>query len=378
MWVGAGLALASFSVGGVIADVSTTASAAAVPLVTSPSGGVAAGARVVEIAWPREAVEKTGGKTGPVPVIVLARTTTDSRGRYTLPAVPLATLQRLANPDGTVNVQTSVLGDGFEGLSSRPVSVAALANASAHRADGKVLLPAATVRTFKVATTIGSRSGVDAIPMDNATTCSTRRVKTYGKRPTIAGSTWSTTRYAKQTFTYGKGGSSSLGVGVSGSGTYGSYHVGGTHSSTSSYVEQYPRHSGASRIHERTYVVPAKYRQDCHMSLPPTDWHTYFVQSRYIAGGQSEAKLSPKWLPRATHCVPESKGGHTYVTSSTAATHSAGFVVAPLIGMNLSARSGWSKQVRLTIDWSGPARLCGTRSDPGRPRAHGELVARGR
>jgi hypothetical protein len=108
--------------------------------------------------------------------------------------------------------------------------------------------------------------------MDNPTICHTWFLRTLGKAWTVVGQTYSTATRINSSFTFTSGAESTLGVGVSRSGTYGSYSSSGTNSASSDVTIDYPApkarsspitradtHSASSNstARERAVVAPA-------------------------------------------------------------------------------------------------------------------------
>src|SRR2546429_6696820 len=115
-------------------------------------------------------------------------------------------------------------------------------------------------------------------------------VSNFGPRNTTVGTTYSHVSGMAMNFIYGASQSSSLGVGVSSSGSYGTWSASGTHSFSSDSSESWPTFYDATSTHYRTGFVYEKYLVECD---------GYQTQVNKFAGGTTTASATP---PSASYC----------------------------------------------------------------------------
>lgn len=176
---------------------------------------------------------------------------------------------------------------------------------------------------------------------------------------------------------YGQGQSTTFGVGFSASGKYGTFKSDGTMSKSTTSTVGFATYSGAGYWGRRTQWVPGKYSLWCTGSFGGTTKVGYEVRTYKYAGGATSASWGTGQLPSATKCVPHEKGSFSETITSTAITWTNGFDTSGPIGLDLSARTGYSSTAQAKFKFTrGAGRSCGTADYPaGTPRV---LVAKAR
>lgn len=197
--------------------------------------------------------------------------------------------------------------------------------------------------------------------------CGTTLVSDLGQRSVWVGGTYVTTTGVTADLIYNASSSSTLGVGVSTGGSYGSFSASGSVSKSSSGTVNFAAHS--SRQHAYTYFVYGKFGYWCD-SRP--GYYEYKVMARSWAGGSSV--YTPSSAPTASYCTPNSAGSSFAKTTSTAYTFGTGADVSGAIGIDLSSRTGYSTQTQATFKFTYARKLCGTNALPG--GSPGRLVAK--
>ena len=223
------------------------------------------------------------------------------------------------------------------------------------------------------ATTSSSRAN----PMDNPTTCSSRILNKYNPRWSTVGATWSKTGSVDSTFVYSRGSSSSLGVGVSAVGRSGSFSASGTNSVTTTYSTTFPTQSANKKTWMRSEFLTGRYVTTCTQQLPHRTWNTSYFKAYAWAGGALTVPTS--YVPTSRDCAYYGQGA-TYRSDQTkASAASVGFSVADIIGINLSAQTGWSTETKLSVAWNhGSGYACGSTGYPGdHTHNHGSIIAVG-
>lgn len=172
----------------------------------------------------------------------------------------------------------------------------------------------------------------------------------------------------KMTVGYSSSSSSTLGVGVSTSGSYGTYSAGGTSSVSSTATIGFAPVTGPAGKHWKTQFKYSKFRYYCYTQNPST---TYQVRPVAWIGG---TLVSNATAPAATYCSTYRAGDYFLKNSTDATTFSGGVAISGSIGVNLSAKTGYSTNARIRFDFSATRQLCGTSAFP--PYTAGRLVAK--
>jgi len=194
--------------------------------------------------------------------------------------------------------------------------------------------------------------------------------KNEGSHPATVLQSYSTIRGVTQSFTYGNGQSSSLGVGVSPSGGAGSFTASGTVSQSTDASQGFDPQHGRSFNHFQTYFEWGKYY--VVNSCPQLDYYETMVY-QWNAGTHY---VHPRSAPGAPHCTPEHPGDKFTQSNTTATTLSAGFTVTSL-KFTGSAQTGYSATACIEFEYTHHAprndELCGEKNT--RRNKPGVLVA---
>jgi hypothetical protein len=170
-------------------------------------------------------------------------------------------------------------------------------------------------------------------------------------------------------FTYSRGAASSIGVAVSESGRYGSFHMSGTKSKDANGTVGFGHDYNDGGWLHQTYFDSARYRNTC----PETTWYT--VEPDGWRGGSNPDSRTMAPVPsHTTNCVPMPATTHFNQDFSSAVTWTNGYDLLGPIGLNVSIHTGYSKDASLYVKYNTDGRLCGRGSPPAQqPRV---LVAR--
>ncbi|MCX4853818.1 hypothetical protein [Streptomyces canus] len=382
--------------------------------VKDAGGNVVAGADVVLYAWPDNDSDDALEEGDSVKLQPVAKAVSDSSGGYTLRIGSASLLTPQAATDGTVNLETVAYTGSHQALfnfprtlvaSSGTTAFLAAASDSATAADTDTTPVAADLVLDNPATPTPASSSTDgstdpvaeestsapqsvtddpdgatpsadddaaaAASAANATTadpgvskgCSGQLKKKLGQRWVIAGQTYSATTGVKHTFSYSKGADSSLGVGVSATGAYGSFTGSGTVSKSSSITMDYPEYGNHKGVYYKTEFSYGKYLMTCGMGgRGSTISQHYEVRARGYYGG---ANTSTAYIPTAKHCAFQINGSKFTRTTSHAITWSDGASLANVIGIDLSAETGYSSDATVVYTFNANRYLCGTGEAPG-------------
>ncbi|MCW2497333.1 hypothetical protein [Jatrophihabitans sp.] len=330
---------------------------------TGGSGSPAAGATVVLLAEPSGAALEALPDGGTASLSAISQTTADAAGTYSV-GIPAGTsLDGVADPTGVVNLVALAVSGTSIGVTYLSTPVATSSSSGLHLAAA----PADDEPTAVVDAPIELTGTSDsATPLSGGPpTCSVHKIHTYGPREVVVGSTYSYTSHASETFTYSKGTNSSLGVGVNYAMTGGSFEASGTHSVSSDSSITFPTESGAKNTHFITWFDYAEFGASCGSrswrSVEATDWD----------GG---SKISTASSLTATHCLPYASGSTFTNTHSSAFDYSNGSLVSDIVGISLSARTGYSTSATLLVHLTADSRLCGYKGYPNASSPAPQLV----
>ena len=336
----------------------------------------AAGARVTMVAWPSNDVLESMRVGDSFKLQVLSTAVTDARGGYALGATARDGVAPFADRFGNVNVDVFAdSGSGAHSMQSTSLtpSPGTTTLAGARSVSGAVPPAAVSVPTMvltaRAATSPGQRAGALAHGMNK--TCSSFYVGDLGNHTALVGSHYSTTTGVKHDFKYTSGATTTFGVGYSLSGKFGTFSKSGTHTRSSTAVVEFPAASG--NRHDYTYFQWGKYHVTCADpgSIPTSSW--YEARSRRFVGGSTI--WNGPTAPSAGYCVTNAAGSRFVRTTSKAYEAGGGADVSAVLGIDLSARTGYSSAAEIAYSFSSTRRLCGTRDFPG--GSPSRLVAKG-
>lgn len=328
-----------------LAPASGHAQAPAQAKVTVASGTAAAAngsavrdATIDLYAWPSDEVLQALKPGQEVPRTLVATATANSAGKFALSLAP-----------GTLSA--NAVSSGFVNLEADSGTAAWFFSIDAAK-------PAATAIRL---TGAGTESPDYCSPW--------KEIKNLGIQPAIVGQAYIAANYKHVTdsFTYSRGQSSSLGVGISPSGKKGTFTAGGTVSTSSTANQGFPTEGPGNTLF-LTFFKTGVFHDVCGTTgkVRP-DGANGKTEQRYVVrstGWASGVKIEhPSKAPTATHCVPEVAGGSFQTTNERAVTWSAGFSI-PALGFNGQAQTGYDTSAELSLSFGADGWLCGTNDDP--------------
>ena len=379
--------------------------------VTSPSGRAAPGRSVVVHAWPSvDALEMMEeGETFKRRVI--ARGRTDRNGRFSLPLDARADLDRLMGAGHLVDVDVEVtgdrgsvashsltLGDDSAATPETPARVDVAASTVVDGAHLQLTLPSrgvgsgesngsADMRELPTLSTRVTSTGAERAEQGSALrsrtadagtaavtaaaafpngcpSTGTRLVKKLGDRWVNVGNVFSRGQGKHLKFTYSGSADSSLGVGVSATGTYGSFSSGGTVTRERTLGVGWPLYKKPKSRYLDTLFSYGKYCTTVRSPGPSFSWKVKAI--RHEGGTRHREAV----FPSASKCVRYySAGSESSKTTSNAMTWSNGAKLGGAIGIDLSSRTGFRTDAYQYWKFVKPGRLCGERDKPaGTPR----------
>lgn len=297
------------------------------------TGHLAAGAVVDLYAWPSDKVLQALKPGQDVPRTLISSAKTSSSGAFSL-TVSATTLSTVAVSGAYANLEVDS-GTSFWFI-TRPVtdSTPAVVQLTGAADDSS---PAICAVKYKGQ--LHRRWGTVAQEYD------------WGNAPGVT-----------QSLTYGTGQSTSLSIGFSKSGKYGSYTAGGSETETSSSSQSFPDQRKPGFFRFRTEWRVAKYLQVCGGGK--TDVGPFFkhiVRSNGWLGGDDIRKASR--APKAKFCITELAGSNFHTSNERATTVSAGLTVAEVdFGVNM--QTGYDTSAELNLHFNKQRHLCGTGNLP--------------
>lgn len=323
----------------------------------SPTSG-----RVAVVVWPRAEAMAALDDGDPVKTIIVGQDIAGPDGRFEVKVDPSVPLGEYTEDDGTLNLEIrahGAKGTGLFAFSRRFVGESEPhwedPGFSGDQASSRVAGDAAVALDGPV---VGA-SGSAPMSGDKTGTCPDYIVDTYRNVPVDVGETYNGPVNTSR-FIYQQGSTSSLGVGVSVSGAFGSYSVGGTAIGTTTSTITWPWTSANQR---RLYRTTYTYRK---IDI----WNGYYTcehwryEVRPVAWEGGSASLALSYTPNATWCAPQDAGAQYEKVTGTAYTFTAGVYLSAYIGANLSARTGFNTLTAHKYDFVSAGRLCGTNAMP--------------
>lgn len=311
--------------------------------------------RAVAVAWPTAATLAALADGDPVFTLPVAQVLTGRDGRFDLRVDPRIDLSEYTEADGTINFDLRAAGDagaGLVGFSRRLSRGGPPAWADAARSDD---VAAADLTVPLDGPADVSAQAVDSGAENKTGTCPDYIVATYNYVHVDIGESYSGPTNQAQ-FAYEASQSSTLGIGVSASGVFGSFSVSGSTVSTNTAGNTFGRTATNTR---RLYQTGWQYRKidiwqgyyTCshwRYEVRPTVWQMDFWEA------------TPSSTPTALTCSNVPPGSTPYKVSGTARTLTAGAKLSGVIGNNLSSQTGFSTKTTYTFPFnSSGGRLCG-------------------
>ncbi|RYF55047.1 MAG: hypothetical protein EOO27_22100 [Comamonadaceae bacterium] len=311
---------------------------------------------VTLFAWPAEEVLAAAGVGEAVKLTPIAHADVTGDGQFSFTIPEGVDLSRFAGGTDHVNVSMAGVADGEEYWYSSVI------NASPSASDLEPLSesPVPQVEIESVGTNNSTASKVDTYS-DKA--CYTSTQATFASKSAQVGYTSNARSGGSAQLKFTSGSSGKFGVGVSATGAYGSFSASGTVTLTSSVTITYPKTTTGARAHH-AYLVPKKYKIYCESNAGVPISTKYEVRPSNYTGGSSTTSATTFATNR--YCTPVGKKTTTTIDESTASTFSSGFKTAGVIGVDLSAQAGYTKQTSLVFKTTTSAgSLCGEKGYPG-------------
>jgi len=331
------------------------------------SGGpVAAGNPIVLWGWPSNEVLEAMADGDSVNLIPLGKALTTESGEFALRVDDDSVAERLAGDGGAVNLEVQAWTP--EGVASYSFSSDITAGGEL-TADSAADVAGVELVTDTVADTAVFPRDVTAV-FNKTDVCGATKKATYRDVDTIVGRMYSTTSGIKSYFSLRDGAESTLGVGVSVSGAYGSFEQSGTSSVAIDDTFTWDKKALNGGRQFRTDFTYGKFAHWCYPVSSPSLKRTYKYSVKPITweGGGSYATETPPAVGSG-NCRPFAGGTSQERKTTRATTTATGAKLSSFIGVNLSSQVGYSSDAiaRIYNDGSVQRRICGTNGVPTSP-----------
>lgn len=296
-----------------------------------------------------------------IKTVPVAKSAAGADGAFEMRIDPSVPLAEFMEGDGIVNFD--LVADGPTGVAvfSFPRRLATDGGRTTWLATERATAASESALILDVALDDGPPIGDDpaAPPPPTDKFCVVTNVATWDLRQTIVGEVF-TGPVATADLTYTSGSSSTVGVGYSVSGTLGTWSQSGTMSTSSTSTENFPTQFQNNSKQMRTYFGWKDFKTECWDR--GAYWASYQAKAYQYQGGQVLVAAS---APSATYCLPYPSGSSTSRDSGSAYTFSTGVKLSGVIGIDLSAKTGFNTSTKLTYWFTSAGRLCGTDTYPG-------------
>lgn len=340
-------------------------------LTLRPGGPPVSGAVVYLQAWPSQEVLADMQPGDPFDMRPIAKGITDETGRYVLRLDPRVDLAGLKTADGQVDVEVvSVSGHDWNVTTTSLGSAGSAASARLALAlHGQVGTADAVESEPRVAAgRVPTADGLEPVGHYNGSCPGGDGLKKrHNGRWVHVGDIHIAAGGKKMKFTYTDGSSSTLGVGISTTGAYNSWSASGsvnqktTDSSVTTVSWPWFASGGTHRMLDTQFDY-GKFCVEYYDSMHGTG-HYYKERSVKHQGGTRD-RGSAK--PTAKHCTQyRTPGSGGSKKETNAITWTDGAKLEGIIGIDLSARTGFRTSNKIRFEFPKPGRLCGTHGRPG-------------
>jgi hypothetical protein len=299
---------------------------------------------------------------------------TASDGRFELSVDDVAKLQKQADKNGIVNFEiVASTADGpatftFPKILKEKDGAFELVESDLDKKGKPKALKPKKLRLKSHGDTIDSDVEYDPESAIIDKGCSQKLVQDLGTQWTVVGSTYSTASGINHDLIYSASAFNEIGVGYSGTGTYGSFKQEGTAGISSTNAVEFPFMSGAGNRQYRTTFRYGKYEFNCssYGSWEPEHYYKVLPMNHALGNGY----VTPPSPPTANYCQPQIGGTSSSplrveILNNRSYTWTLGAALKAGIGINLSSRSGYTRESKLRFAFYGNRQLCGNNGDPG-------------
>jgi hypothetical protein len=316
--------------------------------------------RVTAVAWPPMNVLHALRDGDQVNTVAVGKTQAGPDGTFTIrvdPAIPIA---QFREPNGTINFDLRGMG----GSHAAVVSFARRLDQSGQKTWVAPEWSAASGPARTLGITLGARTAISELPTapepasaNKIFPCPDIVRATYNQIWDSVGEVY-TGPHATGDFEYINGASSSLGIGFSVSGEFGSFEQSGTASASSTATINYATQAANKRTVFRTTFQYKKFEV---WALAGQACFKLGYQVRPTAFQGGIASYTAASTPAASHCsnvlaVPVTLTKQT----ANAITFTNGLKIGSTIGIDLSTKTGFNASSKIAFRFTSVGKLCGS------------------
>ena len=204
-----------------------------------------------------------------------------------------------------------------------------------------------------------AQPAVSTAPLDRSTSCYETLETTWTDIVAIVGEMWPGP-HANAQFTYGQSAESTLGIGVSATGAYGSFSLNGTRTKQSATKLDFPLVTpGTSKIWQTDFSY-GKYPVRCNLISGSIVTEIVNQREARVRDWEGGTRSYNPTTPSATYCKDYLKGAKLTRSTGSATTLNNGVNISAKIGINLSSRTGFTSTATAVYVMTANGKLCGT------------------
>ncbi|MFC9689963.1 hypothetical protein ACFTSF_15565 [Kribbella sp. NPDC056951] len=347
--------------------------------VSRGAGKMAAGIPVVLYAWPGNDVTDKLVVGDEVKLQQLSETAAGADGSFQLRLNDLEALVPVTGTDQIVNFEV-VAGEGESAVPfafarkvrKSPTGTTLVDAVSEPRNPGQPAPPPLLKIDLTTGGIVETNPGAAPVVAPDATdepvetgfskACTAQLLQDYGPSWVIVGQHYNEATQVFTDFVYGRGAVSELGVGFSASGKYGSFKLSGSLAKSTSMTIDYPAVGDYQSRYRYSQFKYGKYRVAC---TRPGGIPVPYYEARVTTWAGGSKSAVPSAGIGSGHCAPYEQGSNVELDRSRAVTWSNGAQVGGDVGIDLSARTGYTTNSKLKWGFNRARKLCGSHGLPG-------------
>ncbi len=316
--------------------------------------GNASQGQVVLLAWPRQEVLSRLEPGDHVKLVPVAKAVVGSDGAFALRVDTQLPLSEFMEDDGRANLDIVASSDKGSGR----YSFAQHLETTASERESSAFNVIVALSSDRESGPTNPAPTADA-PAE-AKGWTTTLVSNYPASWDVVGEIY-TGPNTTADFVYSQGAASSLGVGISASGGFGTWSTSGTSSFESTATIDFPTQPTNAKKGLQTKFRYGKYRVDCWTATGGcgTTWTTKVNQ---FSGGTQLYNIGS--APGATYCTSYVSGSSVTINNSTAITFTNGMSMSAHVGIDFSTRTGFTTDAKIKWTFVNNGLLCGSNTYP--------------
>lgn len=321
------------------------------------------GSELTLLAWPSEEVLAAAGEGEAVKLTPISTSGVAADGTFRFHVSERVDLKQISGGAEIVNVSIAGQAQGREywystTISSDPGVVASMPDSVINLSGDVAVIPSISVEPYGE----DNSKALEGQTYEEKA-CYTSTVATYSSTTAQVGYTANARTGGSSALKFTTGSNGTFGVGVSASGSYGSFSASGSTTLTSGTTISFPATTSGARAHH-VYLVPKKYKIYCESNNGTPISTKYEVRPSNYTGGSTTTTVST--FATNSYCTPVGANTTTTISSSTASTISTGFKVSSYIGIDLSSRAGYTTSTSVVLKTTTSAgSVCGLSGYPG-------------